>query len=45
MGNAKAVIRLIAASNPYLPQPIAPFLGRGAVPQDEEGSSPDLSFL
>ena len=31
MGNAKAVIRLIAASNPYLPQPIAPFLGRAVL--------------
>ena len=45
MGNAKTVIRLIAARNPYLPQPIAPFLGCGAGPHAEEGSSPDLSFL
>jgi hypothetical protein len=44
MGNAKTVIRLMAASNHYLPQPIAPFLGRVAGPHAEEGSSPHLLF-
>jgi hypothetical protein len=44
MGNAKTVIPLQAARNPYLPQPIAPFLGRGAGPHAEEGSSPHLLF-
>jgi len=44
MGNTKTVIRLIAARNHYLPQPIAPFLGRGAGTHAEEGSSPNLLF-
>lgn len=44
MGNAKTVIPRQAAGNPYLPQPIPPFLKRAAGPHAEAGSSPHLLF-